>query len=144
MSTNYKVMDMTFRRTIPAPVEEVYDAWLDTQNPGNPWGKAKKLIFEPKLDGLYHFVHVIDGDEKPHYGRFAVLERPHKAQLTWMSPYTRGLESLVTVTFEPKGEDTVLTLNHANLPDDDYGRLHEQGWKHFMGLFSDFFTAKRA
>jgi hypothetical protein len=62
------------------------------------------------------------------YGRFTILDRPSKVQYTWMSLHTRGLESLVTVAFRKKGEDTLLTLRHENLPDDEYGRGHEKGW----------------
>lgn len=143
-SYNYKIMDMTFRRTLPASPAEVYDAWLSTETPGNPWHGADKAIFEPKPGALFYFLRSKDGTETAHYGRFALLQRPHKAQLTWMSPYTRGLESVVTVTFEAKGEDTVLTLNHANLPDDDFGRLHELGWGMCLAPFTDHFIAKRA
>jgi Activator of Hsp90 ATPase homolog 1-like protein len=45
-----------------------------------------------------------------------------------MSPHTRGLEPLITVTFQKKGADTLMTLRHENLPGDEYGRGHEKGW----------------
>ena len=64
--------------------------------------------------------------------------------MTWMSNHTRGLESIVTVTFKAKGEDTLLTLKHANLPDDDMGAAHDEGWKHFMGLLEQHFATARA
>jgi hypothetical protein len=60
-----------------------------------------------------------------------------------MSPFTRGLESVVTVTFRKKGEDTLLTLHHANLPDDEMGRMHDQGWKHYLGILEKQFPRKR-
>lgn len=58
----------------------------------------------------------------PHFGRFLVLDRAQKIEYTWMSPFTRGLESVVTVELERQGDDTLLHLRHANLPDDDLGR----------------------
>ena len=60
-----------------------------------------------------------------------------------MSPFTAGLESVVTVTFERKGDDTLLTLNHANLPDDERGRLHERGWNNCLGQFIEQFPVGR-
>ena len=45
-----------------------------------------------------------------------------------MSPFTRGLESVVTVELENKGDDTQLQLRHANVPDDDLGNMHNAGW----------------
>jgi uncharacterized protein YndB with AHSA1/START domain len=101
------------------------------------------LIFDPSVDGLFYRMHVSDGQELPHCGRFTVLDRPRKIQHTWMSQHTRGLESLVTLTFEAKGEDTVLTLHHTNLPDDELARRHERGWEHYLGLLVEGFPQTR-
>ena len=60
-----------------------------------------------------------------------------------MSLHTRGLESLVTVTFQKKGEDTLLTLRHENLPDDEFGRGHEKGWGYLVSQFADRFLRDR-
>jgi uncharacterized protein YndB with AHSA1/START domain len=142
---DYKTMELNFQRTIPASPAEVYDAWLDPQNSANPWHNSRRLEFNPKQGGLYHFMHVKDADkgEMPHYGRFVELSRPHRIQLAWMSLFTRGLESTVTVTFEPKGEDTLLTLKHANLPDDSYGNGHKH-WEVLLGKMVEHFPARRA
>ena len=60
-----------------------------------------------------------------------------------MSPFTRGLESIVTVTFDKQGDDTLVKLTHANLPDDDLGRAHDDGWNQCLGLFVEQFPAGR-
>ena len=143
---DYKTMELNFERVIPASPAEVYDAWLDPSNPANPWHNSKRLDFRPTLGGLYHFMHIKDPakGEMPHYGRFIALERPRRIQLGWMSLFTRGLESVVTVTFEAKGEDTLLKLNHANLPDDSYGQGHKH-WDVLLDLMVQRFpAAKRA
>jgi uncharacterized protein YndB with AHSA1/START domain len=138
-----KTIELNFTRTIPATPAEVFGAWMDPKHPGNPWTDAKKLIFDGRVDGLFYF---LTGKEPgwPHYGRFLVVERNQRLQYAWMSPFTNGLESTVTVTFEKKGDDTVLTLKHEGLPDDDNGRLHDGGWKGCLGLFSEQFPASRA
>ncbi len=59
-----------------------------------------------------------------------------------MSPFTNGLESIVTVTFEKQGDDTLVTLTHANLPDDDHGRAHDDGWNQCLGLFVEQFSPR--
>lgn len=139
---DYKTMELNFQRTIPAPPAEVYDAWLDTQNPGNPWYQSDRLDFKPKPGGLYHFMRIKDsGQEMPHYGRFVALERPHRIQLAWMSLFTRGLESVVTVTFEAKGQDTLLKLKHENLPDDGYGHGHKH-WEVLLEQLAARFPAQ--
>ncbi|MGA2230944.1 MAG: SRPBCC domain-containing protein, partial [Tepidisphaeraceae bacterium] len=71
----------------------------------------------------------------PHYGRFTELERPGRIGHTWVSPNTLGEESTVTVTFEKKGEGTLMTLVHCDLPDHELARGHEKGWNYFLDLF---------
>jgi len=75
-----------------------------------------------------------------HYGRFIALDRPRKIQHTWVSEATSGLESIVTLTFEMQGDQTVVTLSHANLPDDELGRSHEEGWRVKLGALADRFV----
>ncbi|HLK89485.1 MAG TPA: SRPBCC domain-containing protein [Polyangia bacterium] len=134
MSAKPKMLELKFTRTIPATPAEVFGAWLDPTHPGNPWTGAKKVIIDARVDGLFFFATAKD-PSWPHYGRFLAVERNRRVQYAWMSPFTNGLESTVTVTFEKKGDDTLLTLTHAGLPDDDHGRLHEDGWNGCLGTF---------
>lgn len=144
MMPKMNTMELTFNRTIAAPPVEVFDAWLDPTHPATPFNGSEKLLLDPKVDGMFYFRHVMDGTELPHFGRFTIVDRPKKVQYTWMSRHTRGMESVVTVTFQKKGDDTLLTLNHANLPDDEMGRAHDDGWKHYLGLFDERFVKQRA
>jgi uncharacterized protein YndB with AHSA1/START domain len=140
MST-IKTMELKFERTVPARAEEVFDAWLDPNTPVNPFSGTKKLIFDLKEGALFYFVHRHDGQDLAHYGLFTTLDRPRKAQYTWMSPFTRGLESVVTVTFKEKGDETIVSLSHANLPDDDFGRAHDGGWASYLKKLAGRFSA---
>jgi uncharacterized protein YndB with AHSA1/START domain len=135
MKKSTKTLEFKFERTIPAPLDEVYDAWLNPKIPGTPWHEADKLILNPKVDGFFYWL--IRGT--PHYGRFTEIERPGRIQHTWVSPNTLGEESMVTVTFTKQGEDTLMTLVHSGLPDDDKARSHEKGWNYFLGRFSEQF-----
>lgn len=133
-----KTMSIALNRAIRASAFEVFDAWLDPTFSGTPWADASKLLLDPKVDGLYYWLSVNErGEEKPHYGRFTILDRPAQIQYTWMSLHTRGLESLVTVTIRESGDDTLLTLRHENLPDDEFGRGHENGWAFLVNRFAD-------
>ena len=138
MKPELKTIALELTRTIPASPVEAFDGWLDPKCPGTPWSMAEKYVLDPRVDGLYYWRFINEtGEGKPHYGRFTILNRPSKIQYTWVSPHTYGLESLVTVTFQKKGEDTLLTLRHENLPDDDYGRGHEKGWGYLLSQFAD-------
>jgi uncharacterized protein YndB with AHSA1/START domain len=140
MKPEIKTIKLELTRTIPASPSEVFDAWLDPACPGTPWSVAAKLVLDPKVDGLYYWLFInAAGEPKPHYGLFTTVDRPAKVQYTWMSLHTRGLESLVTVTFQKRGVDTLLTLRHENLPDDEYGRGHDTGWGQLLGRFAERF-----
>jgi uncharacterized protein YndB with AHSA1/START domain len=134
-------LELKFTRTIPATPAEVFGAWLDPKHPGNPWTGAKKVILDARVDGLFFFATAKD-PSWPHYGRFVEIERNRRLRYTWMSAFTRGLESTVTVTFDKQGDDTLLTLTHAGLPDDEHGRVHEGGWNGCLGLFLEQFAPR--
>ena len=126
-----KNLEVKVERTIPATPDELFDGWLDPKVPGNPWNAAEKLILDAKVDGLFYWL--IMG--MAHYGRFTEMERPARIQHTWMSPNTLGRESIVTVTFQQQGDETVMTLTHKGLPDTEEGRSHDGGWNYFLDLF---------
>ena len=93
-----KTLEFKFERTIPAP-NEVFDAWLDSSIPGTPWvASDDKLLVNPQVDGLWYWL--VRGNA--HYGRFTEVKKPGRIQFTWMSRYTLGEESLVTVTFRKR------------------------------------------
>jgi len=132
---NAKTLKFTIERTIPAPVGDVFNAWLDSTIPGTPWNAADKFILDPKVDGLFYWR--LKGT--PHYGRFTEIERPGRIQHTWVSPNTLGRESMVTVTFQRQGDTTQMTLVHSGLPDCEPARGHEKGWNYFLGIFREQF-----
>ena len=135
MKNSKTSLEFKFERTIPASPAEVFDAWLNPKIPGNPWNAAEKLVLDPKVDGLFYWA--LKGTS--HYGRFTEVERPGRIQHTWVSPNTLGQESMVTLTFEKRGEDTHMTLVHSGLPDHESARGHERGWNYFLGIFPDQF-----
>jgi uncharacterized protein YndB with AHSA1/START domain len=128
--TSPKTLELRFDRLIPAPPAKVYDAWLNPKVPGTPWNEASKLILQPQVDGMFFWADQSSGTA--HYGRFTEVSRPGRLAHTWVSPYTGGQESQVTVTFVAQGEGTKMTLVHAGLPDDEGGRAHEEGWNYFL------------
>jgi uncharacterized protein YndB with AHSA1/START domain len=136
MNESKKTIEVKVERTIPAPLVEVFDAWLNPKVPGNPWNAADKLMLNPEVDGFFYW----NVRGTPHYGRFTEMERPGRIQHTWMSPNTLGEESTVTVTFKKQGEGTLMTLVHSNLPDTDRGRSHDKGWNYFLDIFPRQFT----
>jgi uncharacterized protein YndB with AHSA1/START domain len=135
--------ELTLRRAIAGSPAEVYDAWLSTKSPGGPWFGVKRVILDARIDGLFYHCVSFEGREWAHYGRFVELERPKRIVHTWVSEGTRGLESVVTLTFEGKDDQTLVTLCHAGVPDDDFGHQHGEGWAFVLGAIEERF-AKRS
>jgi uncharacterized protein YndB with AHSA1/START domain len=135
MAKAKNILEVKVERAIPAPPAQVYDAWLDRKVPGTPWNMGEKLILNPKADGLFYWL--VDGNA--HFGRFTKVERPRRVQHTWMSRYTWGEETTVTVTFKKEGDGTRMILVHGGLPDDERGRAHEEGWNQFLDAFPEYF-----
>ncbi len=135
MKDSTKTLGFKIERTIPAPVDEVFDGWLNPKVPGNPWNVAEKFTLDAKVGGLFYWT--LKGTA--HYGRFTRVERPGLIQHTWVSPNTLGQESKVTVTFKKQGDETLMTLVHSDLPDCEPAKGHEKGWNYFLGIFGEQF-----
>jgi uncharacterized protein YndB with AHSA1/START domain len=135
--------ELTVTRTIAATPEEVYDVWIDPKSPGGPWYGASKVIANVAVNGLFYLAMMHEGKLWPHYGRFVKLERPTIVEHTWMSEPTKGLESVVTVTLEKRGADTLVTLRHSGVPDDEMGRKHQEGWGWMLGALADSLAKRK-
>jgi uncharacterized protein YndB with AHSA1/START domain len=138
-----KLTDITVSRTIPAPPERVFDAWLNPKAPGGPWHDCERVILQPENDGLFYHAVEHEGRMWAHYGRFIEVQRPAKIEHTWMSEATKGVESVVTVTLRPDGDATVMTIRHAGVPDDELGRQHEKGWTWIMEALEEGLTGAK-
>ena len=139
-----KFMDITVTRTIPAPAAKVYDVWIDPKSPGGPWFGAERAILNAVVDGLFYLAVKHEGRIWPHYGRFTQMQRPRLIEHTWMSEATKGADSVVTITLEPRGEQTEDTLRHSGVPDDELGRQHQEGWTWMLSELADAFAARRS
>ena len=137
-----KLTDITVSRSIPAQAEQVFDVWIDPKSPGGPWFGAERTIMNPAVDGLFYSAVSHEGRVWPHYGRFLAIERPRRVEYTWVSEATKGVESIVAVSFEARGEQTEVTLRHTGVPDDDMGRQHQEGWTSFLSMLAERFSKK--
>jgi uncharacterized protein YndB with AHSA1/START domain len=139
-----KTFDLTVSRRIRGAADEVFDAWLDAKSPGGLWFGVERVILNPVVDGLFYHAVRHENRSWPHYGRFIRLERGRVIEHTWMSEATRGLESIVTITLAPHADGTEVTLHHANVPDDEMGRSHQDGWGWYLGVLAERFEKMSA
>ncbi len=89
------------------------------------------------MDGLFYLAVKHEGRLWPHYGRFLQIDRPRRVEHTWMSEATKGAESIVTVTMEPRGDETEVTLHHSGIPDDEMGRRPKEGWNWVLAALAE-------
>lgn len=134
--------DLTVSRTINGSADEIFDVWLDPKSPGGLWFGVERTIINPAVpvvDGLFYHTVLHEGRSWAHYGRFIKLDRGRTIEHTWVSEATRGLESIVTITFARRDAGTEVTLHHTNVPDDDLGRDHKDGWTWYLNALAERF-----
>jgi uncharacterized protein YndB with AHSA1/START domain len=136
------VTEVTVSRTIPASAERIFDVWMNPKSPGGPWFGAERVIWNPAVDGLFYLAVKQEGKVWPHYGRFIAIEPPQKVEYTWVSEATKGLESIVSFTLEPRGEQTEITLRHSGLPNDEMGRQHKDGWTWILSKLAETLASR--
>jgi uncharacterized protein YndB with AHSA1/START domain len=129
--------DITVTRTISASPEKVFDVWINPKSPDGPWFGAERAILNPAVGGLFYPAVKHEGRTWPHYGRFLRIDRPRRVEYMWMSEATKGAESIVTVTLDSKEDETEVTLRHSDVPDDDMGRRHKEGWTWVLSALAE-------
>ena len=130
MTDEYSV---TVQREIAAPVEDLFDAWLDAQSLGSwlkPGGiRETRAETDPRVGGEVRIVMVDDDSSMLHTGTYREIDRPRRLVFTWSSPATRFRDSIVTVTFQPSSSSsTVVEIHQVGLPDEEARVGHHAGW----------------
>lgn len=135
-----KTLTVDVKRVIAASPTRVFEAWLDPKQPCNPWSYGKTAPFQSKVGGVFC---ILMGSAGAHFGRILKLAKGRQLQYTWMSRYTRGMESTVTLRFKKHAAGTLVTLRHSGLPNDEGGRGHAGGWGQFLGMLEGHFAGKQ-
>jgi uncharacterized protein YndB with AHSA1/START domain len=118
---------------LPAPVEQVFDMFIDPGQLVRWIGISADL--QPRPGGRFRF-EVTPGQFCE--GQYVIVERPGRLVFTWgWTDPGFGLPpgaSRVEVTLTPSGDDghqTLLRLVHTGLAG-DLGLLHDDGWSRFL------------
>jgi uncharacterized protein YndB with AHSA1/START domain len=121
-------------RLLPASPAVVYDEWLDPVALSDwmcPWpARATRIVIEPTVGGRLRIDIEEDGVRFVVTGRYVELDPPRRISFTWScSTWSDpNVESLVTVTLEPRGNyKTFMTIHHALLPPEVVDQ-HQTGW----------------
>jgi uncharacterized protein YndB with AHSA1/START domain len=119
------------RRTIAAPAEDLFDAWLDPEALAI-WmrpGEIKSIVatIDPKVGGRYEIVMHGATEQFPVGGVYRVIDRPRRLVFTWIPRGAVQMETLVTVEFIAQGKRTEVVVTHEQLPE-SARPAHAKGW----------------
>jgi uncharacterized protein YndB with AHSA1/START domain len=123
---------LTIKRRFNAAPAKVFTAWTDPQMIARWFGPAGVERVEAKTDlrvgGHYHITMHVPGDQHDVFGVYREIVPNQKLIFTWAWKTTPERESLVTVTFKPDGDGTMMTLLHEQFFDDETRERHNTGW----------------
>jgi uncharacterized protein YndB with AHSA1/START domain len=131
-------LTLTTERTIAAPIERVFDAWLDPATlarfmipgPGMTVPEAKT---DPRVGGRFDLIMQAGDDKLPHGGIYKEITRHSRLVFTWESPFSVA-GSTVTLTFSPVKNGTHVTLNHVKFPSEESRDNHLGGWAAILAV----------
>lgn len=131
---------LVVRRTIAAPADIIFDAWLDPiavaswMRPGTIRNTVAKI--DARVGGRYQIDMHGDADY-PHTGVYKIIERPRKLVFTWISQGTEQRETLVTVDFFARDDRTEVVVTHEQLPE-GAAPSHRDGWESGISRLGEF------
>lgn len=134
-------LSLNVSRTIKAPIESVYGAWLDPDMltkfmlPGEGTHVAKAET-DAVVGGRFDIIMVADGKEMPHGGVYKVLDPYSRIEFTWESPFSvEG--SMVTISLKEMNGGTHIELIHIKFPDEESRSNHEHGWAAILACLDE-------
>jgi activator of HSP90 ATPase len=114
-------MDFTLTTTIKATAKQIYKSWLSTQR-------------HSKMTGATAFISDQAGEKFTAWegyitGKNIELKPYNKIVQSWRTGNfkTNEADSQIEVLLSENGEETILTLNHTNVPES--GEHYMKGWE---------------
>ena len=115
MSIEFEVAEF-----IPASIEAIYNAWLDSDEHAKMTGSPARISSE--VGGSFE---AWDGYIE---GKNLELEAPRRILQLWRTSEFNDTEqdSRLEILLEPEADGTRVTIRHSNLP--EHGMQYKQGW----------------
>ena len=129
-------------RNINAPIEKVFDAWLDPSMlaqfilpmPGMPRPQVEN---KPEQGGSFTIIMHVGDNKIPHTGEYLEISRPGKLVFSWVSPFSTG-GSTVTIVFTGLDDGTTdVELTHVRFIDEAARSDHEAGWTNILAQLGE-------
>jgi uncharacterized protein YndB with AHSA1/START domain len=114
---------------LEGPPDEVFSHFIDPDRYVRWQGVRAEL--DPRPGGVYRVwmdAHTVAR------GEYVIVEAPHRVVFTWGWEGNAAVppgSSRVELTLRADGDETVLTLRHEGLPDEQAAIMHREGWTSF-------------
>lgn len=139
---------LLIERTIAAPPEKVFDAWVNPDMLVQWWGPEGMTIPQHVLDvregGEWETtMRNAEGGEHFVSGVYKTIDRPNRLVFTWawrQPDGTRGEETQVTVTFEAVEGGTKMTLDQRSFAEASTRDNHGMGWQSSFNCLDTLFA----
>ena len=130
-------LTVNLNKTVNAPIEKVFDAWLDPgmltrfilPAPGMPQPDVEN---DPREGGRFTIIMHVGDDKIPHAGSYLTVDRPNRLVFSWESPYSTD-DSTVTLDFKAiDANTTYVELTHLKFLHEEARSDHEGGWGNIL------------
>ena len=137
--------ELVIVRTFDAPRALVWQAWTDPSRAIAWWGPrahpATKMEMDVRAGGRWRMclTGVEDGRELWQHGVFREVAAPERLVFTfvWEEEGERGVENVVTVEFEDRGDKTLMTFRQAPFVSAGERDGHGGGWSSTFDRLAD-------
>ena len=126
-------LDLEITKTVPAPRERVFRAWLDAATMAKfmrpvPEMPEPEVVADGREGGSFKIIMKAGDSSIEHNGVYKEVSEFDRIVFTWVSDYTQK-DSTVTLTFAEQDDGaTVLTLKHVGFPSEESRNNHQGGW----------------
>lgn len=143
MSASPASAAVVVRRTIAAPADVLFDAWLDPIAVST-WMRPNEIrrtvaTIDARVGGRYEITMSSEVQDYPTRGTYLEIDRPRRLVFTWESAAAGpGIgQTLVTVDFVSKGSATEIVVTHERLPESER-ESHQSGWTSGLEKFEEY------
>jgi len=130
------------RRRVKASAEQIFDLWTQPDLMARwmspfPGAVDCKASSDLRPGGAFSLVMASGESSRAVSGTYVQIDRPRKLVFTWMGPLTNNVNTLVTVEFNERGDETDLVLTHERLPTQTIVEGHTRGWGNILDHLAD-------
>ncbi|THB69985.1 MAG: SRPBCC domain-containing protein [Desulfobulbaceae bacterium] len=139
-------LSLTINEVVHAPIEKVFDAWLD------PYTLSKFIIpmkgmpepaveNDPRVGGRFSIIMNFEGNSLPHEGSYLEIDRPHKLKFTWVSDHSPEGSTVTLVFASLEAGKTEVQLTHVKFFDEAAMHDHKGGWTTILETLDEYFAS---